>query len=257
MIQYTAIFDSGLGGLAVFHHLREAYPQQNFIFFADNAQLPLGDKSEEQICHIASQDTKFLTQQEGICQALVVACGTASSYAISTIMSATNVPVIDVVRPVVQGVFAQKSPKSVGILATQASIRAGAYEREIKKYDKNCRVFPMAAPALVPLIEAGDNEALKPVLKKYLEEFPQELDVLILGCTHYILINKITQELMPQTEVVSPVSAIIGAFSPLACVGSGAEKFFCSKKTPPWQSQSALVLGRDVVWEQINPNNIK
>ena len=257
MIQYASVFDSGLGGLAVLRCLREAYPKQNFIFFADNAEIPLGDKSQEQICHIAAQGTRFLTQQDGGCLAMVVACGTASSYALPAINNETNLPVIDVVRPVVQKIFAENSPKTIAILATQASISAGTYEKEIKKYDASCQVFPKAAPALVPLIEAGDYAGLKPELIRYLADFPKNLDILILGCTHYIIIEDLVKELLPQTKVISPSQAIVDMFSSLAYPSSGSEMFFCSKKTPLWEKQAAQVLGYNVSWVQIDPNDIK
>ncbi|MGL5722399.1 MAG: glutamate racemase [Brevinema sp.] len=257
VVHYSAVFDSGLGGLSVFQRLREAYPQQNFIFFADNAQLPLGDKTPQYICQVSVRATKFLTSQEGICDAMIIACGTACSYALSTVISKTSIPVLDVIHPVVQKVFAQANPKKIGVLATQASISAGMYEEEIKKHSPNCQIFAKAAPELVPLIESGNYEALKPVLTQYLTFFPQDLEVLILGCTHYTLIKELTQQYMPQTQVLALANPLVENFSPYAREGEGSEIFFCSSKTPTWEAQAARVLGRDVSWVQIDPDNIK
>ncbi|MGL5253857.1 MAG: glutamate racemase [Brevinema sp.] len=257
MVQYVAVFDSGLGGLAVFRSLRKAYPKQNFIFFADNVHIPLGDKSQQQICDILARAVRILTQQDGCCGAFIVACGTASSYALPAIYNETDIPVIDVIQPVIKTIFTQYSPKTIGILATQASISAGTYEKEIKKYSTSCKIFPKAAPKLVPLIESGDYESLKQELIQYFSDFPQKLDILLLGCTHYVIIQDIVRQLLPQTIVISPAESIVSNFASLYEEGQGLEKFFCSSKTPLWEQQSAQVLGYSVPWISINSNDVK
>lgn len=191
------IFDSGIGGLTVAHAIINELPNESIIYLGDTARVPYGTRDKEIICEFALELTANLLKQN--IKALVVACNTISATCLEEIRKASPVPVIDVIAPTVQEAVRLSQDKKVGIIGTQATIESHIYEEEIKKLSPQSSAYTKACPLFVPLAEEGflDHPATKLIAEEYLSELKkQDLDTLILGCTHYPLLKKVIQEVM-------------------------------------------------------------
>lgn len=187
------IFDSGVGGLTVAKEVKAVLPHESIIYYGDAKHLPYGNKSPETIQFYCRNITQFLVEQN--CKAIVVACNTASSNAIDQIMEVAeqnNIPVLDVITPVAQKVaygFHQK----MGVIATKATVESGIYKKRIRKFNKHIKVQELATPLFVPVIEEGltNTDISKAVIDNYMSNKKLvDIDSIILGCTHYPLIEK-------------------------------------------------------------------
>lgn len=199
------IFDSGLGGLTLVKAVARDMPNENIVFLGDSLNVPYGDKTPEQITSFACKNADFL-MSKGV-KAIAVACNTVDSVALEVLKERLSVPVIGVVIPASEKAVKLSVNKKIGILATCAVVKNGAYARSVKEADEKCEVFSVAAPSLVPLIEKGkihsDDADTVNALKEYLKPFLQNgTDTLILGCTHYPLIVDIVREIMPDVNIV-------------------------------------------------------
>ena len=187
------IFDSGIGGLTVANAIRKKLPNESLVYFGDTAHLPYGDKSPELIRHYAARIAHFLSDQG--CKMIVIACNTASSHAFQTVKDVVgpNVPVINVIDPVVNEVVDRYHGKKVGIIGTKGTVDSRIYPRRIKKADATVKVASLATPLLAPMIEEGffRNSISQSIIHNYLEKKSlSEIQALILGCTHYPLIKR-------------------------------------------------------------------
>ena len=185
------VFDSGVGGLTVAREIKRLLPHENIIYFGDTKHLPYGDKSKETITKFTKKITKFLVKQN--CKSIVVACNSATSNSIEAIREAAgDTLVIDVINPVAKKV-AYELHQKIGVIATKATVNSHAYQSYIKKYNRHLKVIELATPLLVPIIEEGFRNT--PVSKNALESYLsykkfEDIDTIILGCTHYPLIEK-------------------------------------------------------------------
>ncbi|MFN3412103.1 MAG: glutamate racemase [Exilispira sp.] len=201
------VFDSGVGGLTVLKSLIKALKDEDFIYFGDVARLPYGTKSEQTIKRYGYQDTRFLLDKK--VKLIVVACNTVSSVAIDYLKDNFNVPIIGVIHPAAE-IAVEKAKKSIGIIGTVATIKSGKYYEYIKKYskdkNKNIEVYQQATSLLVPLIEDGwkDSKILREVLYHYfkIDDFISKIDTLVLGCTHYPIIQDIIEEIVGENIFV-------------------------------------------------------
>ena len=187
------IFDSGIGGLTVANAVSGLLPNESIIYFGDTAHLPYGDKSAELIKSYALHISEFLLEQKN-CKALVIACNTASAVAYEYLRDKHkgNIPVVNVIDPIVEAIVADDHIKRVGIIATNATIQSGVYQEKLKRRKPGIELFPLATPLLVPMIEEGfaNDNISSSVIHNYLEKAELETpDALILGCTHYVLIR--------------------------------------------------------------------
>lgn len=186
------IFDSGIGGLTVAHAIHQSLPKEKIIYFGDTAHLPYGDKSKEAVLSYSIKISEFLIEMG--CKMIVIACNTASSIAYETLAAKfSNVPVIDVVNPIVAGVSRQKGLNKIAIIGTKGTIQSGIYNRMLHIQRPDLEVLSIATPLLVPVIEEGfaGTAISKAVVEKYLEarQF-EDIDGLVLACTHYPLIKE-------------------------------------------------------------------
>lgn len=185
------VFDSGVGGLTVAREIKRLLPNESIIYFGDTEHLPYGEKSKETITKYSVKITKFLIKNK--CKAIVVACNTATSNSIEEIRKAAGkIPVIDVISPVSQKVAFELHQK-VGVIATKATVNSGAYKKSIKKLNKHIKVVELATPLLVPIIEEGfrNTAVSKNAIDTYLSDKKfKDIETIILGCTHYPLIQK-------------------------------------------------------------------
>ena len=208
------IFDSGYGGLTVFKPLSEYFPEYDFIYFGDNARAPYGNKSQETIYQYTKEAVDWLFKNG--CELIILACNTASSSALRKIQQKflpkkwPDKKVLGVLIPVAEAVAASGA-NQVGILATEATVKSGAYEREIHKLVPEIKITQVHAPKLVPLIEAGkiQSREMKDVIAEYLETFKkQNIKNIVLGCTHYPLIKHLIQDEMPEAKIFDSPSII-------------------------------------------------
>jgi glutamate racemase len=184
------IFDSGLGGLTVVRQIRAALPHEDLIYLGDTARVPYGTKSPSTVVRFACEDTEFLLRQN--VKAVVVACNTASAWALAKLEKKYNVPIFGVILPGVRAALTKTRNHRIGIIGTNATIRSQAYNNGILARDDGAKVFARACPLLVPLVEEGwtRHPVTLRVLREYLRPLlKHRIDTLVLGCTHYPLLK--------------------------------------------------------------------
>ena len=201
------VFDSGLGGLTAVRSLRQILPEENLIYFGDTARVPYGGRSKETLLKYARQDVRFLRSFD--LKAILIACGTVSTTSLETLQQENDLPIVGVVEPTCRRALLVTKNKKVGIIATLASIRSGAYEAMLKRLDPEVEVIGKACPLFVPLVENGrfhrGDIVIETVAREYLEPLKETgIDTLILGCTHYPLLTEVIAEIMgPEVTLVS------------------------------------------------------
>lgn len=199
------IFDSGIGGLTVFKAVRARMPKQDIVYFGDTAHLPYGTKSKETITRFSIENIGFL-ENFGIKMA-IVACNTASSLSLAAIKARFDFPVIGVIEPGVVAALKKTKNGRIGVIGTKATIGSGAYETQLKKLDPAVKVFSSACPLFVPFVEEGwlEGEIVSKVAHTYLKVLKAfKIDTLILGCTHYPLIESVIQRTIgPKVKLVN------------------------------------------------------
>ena len=181
------VFDSGSGGLTAVREIRSILPFENIIYFGDTSRVPYGGRSAEILLRYARQDVHFLRSFD--VKALLVACGTVSTNALPVLAAENDIPVLGVVKPSCAAAAAATRNKRVGLIATAASVRSGAYERCLAALDGTIQVYVKACPLFVPLVENGRFRPGDPVIETVAREYLEPLratgiDTLILGCTH-------------------------------------------------------------------------
>ena len=206
------IFDSGVGGLTVYRALHERLPEEHFVYLGDTARVPYGTKSLSTVERYGIENAKFL-EAHGI-KLLVVACNTASALALPAIRDAVRVPVIGVIEPGARAAVALAAGKTVGIIATEATVKSGAYASAIARIEPSIKAIEQACPLFVPLAEEGwaETDVARAVAEQYLSDFrKQEIGALVLGCTHYPILRKLIGE-------------VVGANVPLIDSGEAAAR---------------------------------
>lgn len=191
------IFDSGVGGLTVLAKIVEHLPGEDTIYLGDTARVPYGTKSPETVVRYARCCADYLLER-GV-KALVVACNTASSYAVDVLMENLPVPVLGVIDPGARAAVRATHSRRIGVIGTPATVASGAYERAIWSLCPEAEIFLEPCPLFVPLAEEGWTEGEVPrlVANRYLHPLKAaEIDVLVLGCTHYPLLRRTIAEVM-------------------------------------------------------------
>lgn len=198
------IFDSGVGGLTVFTEIRNKFPNENIVYLGDTKNFPYGNKSAEDIIKFSIQNVKFLIKNGA--KIIVIACGTATSQAIETLKNKFEIPIIGIIEPTIEYVKEQKIEK-IGVIATQGTIRSGAWEKNLKQAIPNIEVINKACPMLAEIAEEGRAQSPegRKVIKEYMEPFKKnKINKIILGCTHYpIYENIIREELGYEVELIN------------------------------------------------------
>ena len=201
------LYDSGLGGLTVLAALRAAAVDQDVVYFADQAHLPYGDKSDAQLHGFLAENLALLGEL-GV-DAVVTACNTTCAVAERLGWPPTDVPVLDLIATAGAS-FAGTSYRRIGVVATVATIRSGAYERAIRASAPGADVFGLAAPALVPIVEAGgtDGAQARDAVAAVVAELPRDLDAIVYGCSHYPLLDRwFAAALPPGVARIDPAHA--------------------------------------------------
>lgn len=186
------VFDSGMGGLTCVAEIMKLMPNENIIYFGDTARVPYGNRSRETILEYARQDVNFVKKHD--VKMIIAACGTVSSAVGQAKDFGGGVPFTGVVIPAVQAACAATRSGRIGVIGTAATIRSGAYGKAIRTIRQDAVIIGNACPLFVPLVENGitdkDDIVVKTMVSRYLEPIKREnVDTLILGCTHYPLLR--------------------------------------------------------------------
>lgn len=202
----VGVFDSGIGGLTVAREIMRQLPNEKIIYFGDTARVPYGSKSKDTVTKYSRQIVRFLRTQQ--VKAIVVACNTASAYALDEIEKETDIPMVDVVKPGAKTAVETTRNGQIGVIGTEGTIGSGIYTRYIQDMNPDIRVRGKACPLFVPLVEEGlwQDPVTDEIARRYLGEMIDiGIDTLILGCTHYPLIRSTVGKIMgEQVTLVNP-----------------------------------------------------
>lgn len=200
------VFDSGVGGLTVAREIMRQLPQERIIYFGDTARVPYGSKSKETIIRYSRQIIHFL-ESKGV-KAIVVACNTASAFALETIRPEMKIPIIGVVKPGAKVAAETTVNGKIGVIGTEGTIGSQIYTETIQQHNPDAVVLGKACPLFVPLVEEGwlKDPVTIEVARRYLEFFQKsDIDTLILGCTHYPLLRSTIRNIMGEkVNLVNP-----------------------------------------------------
>jgi glutamate racemase len=256
------VFDSGIGGLTVAHAISRLLPHEQIIYFGDTAHLPYGDKSKDLIKAYSSEITGFLLHEKN-CKCIVIACNTASAAAYEALRDRHkgNVPIFNVIDPIIESVVADESIKHVGIIATKTTILSGVYQEKLSRRRPSLTYSALATPLLAPMIEEGfyNNNISHTVIHNYLEQPELKgIDALILGCTHYVMIKKEINEyyggkvkLFDSTDIVATkLKAILDKEHLLTDTPLGENLFYVSDYTEPFEQAAKAFYGKAIQLRQ-------
>lgn len=190
------IFDSGMGGLTVVRAIKDKMPNQSFVYFGDTARFPWGNKSKKLIQQYSSEICNFFISKK--IEKIIIACNTASSLADSFLRKKySKIKFYNVIDPVIDRVEKEihlKENLKIGIIGTSATIKSNEYEKRIKRNNPEALIYSKACPLFASLVEENwiNNKIVKKITKEYLKDFKKiNLDVLVLGCTHYPLLKNV------------------------------------------------------------------
>ena len=200
------VFDSGVGGLTVAREIMRQIPNERIVYFGDTARVPYGSKSQDTIIRYSRQIIRFL-KTKGV-KAIVVACNTASAYALETIRPEVDIPIIGVVKPGAKVAAQTTKNGKIGVIGTEGTVKSGIYTEMIHKENSRAEVMGKACPLFVPLVEEGwmKDPVTETVARRYLKPFQEsDIDTLILGCTHYPLLRSMVGQIMGEAvHLVNP-----------------------------------------------------
>ncbi len=203
----VGVFDSGLGGLTAVRELRRLLPSENIIYLGDTSRVPYGGKSEETLVRYSRQDLAFLRTKD--VKAALIACGTATTAALPALQQENEIPVLGVVDAACRRALEVTDNHRIGLIATAASVRSGVYERTMRTMDGAVRTVSCACPLFVALVENGRYRRGDPVVELVAREYLEPMkatgvDTLILGCTHFPLLQDVIAEIMgPEVTLVN------------------------------------------------------
>ena len=241
------VFDSGVGGLTVAREIMRQIPNEKIIYFGDTARVPYGSKSKETVTRFSKQIVRFLQSHQ--VKTIVVACNTASAYALDELEKEIEIPIIGVLKPGAKTAAEVTKNGRIGVIATEATIGSQMYTKYIRELNKQVTIYGKACPLFVPLVEEGlwQDPVTDEIAKRYLTELIDiDIDTLILGCTHYPLIRstlgrimgeKVTlvnpayetarelKELLIEKNILNDESPRLGENQYQFYVSDGAEKF--------------------------------
>jgi len=253
------IFDSGFGGLHVLRSIVRTLPRYEYVYLGDTARAPYGDRPQKTIYAYTKQAVDFLFRHE--CGIVIVACNTASSGALRKIQHryGSTKKVLGVLIPAAEEAVQRTKNKRVGVIATRSTVASHKFVRELTKLDPRVRVFQQACPLLVPLVEAGEHNARETevILKKYLAPLlRKKIDTLILGCTHYgILEKKIRKVIGPNISIVSEARVVPGKLKKYLMKHSDLEttlgtqssiRFYSTDRTNNFKLLGSKLFGRPI-----------
>lgn len=255
------IFDSGLGGLTLVAALRQLMPEENMIYLGDSARMPYGGRPRAELLTIARQDIDFMLRQGA--KMIIAACGTISSNA-PELLTGCSVPALGVLEPGAKALAAVKGSGPLGIAATPASIRSGAFRRELERLCPGREILDLPCPDFTPLIESGHVSAEDPLLRQAIEHSlaparAAGAAALLLGCTHYGMIDQAISAYMgPDVSLVSAsqesAKAACGLLRQLGMTGGeGNTLYYTSGSVESFERGAEALLGHSIEVRQAAP----
>ena len=252
------VFDSGLGGLTTVKELHRILPQEDIIYLGDTGRVPYGSRSRETIIKYARQDIAFLLQKD--IKMVVAACGTVSSTLPREISANLPVPYLDIVLPAAQQACAMTNRGRIGVVGTNATLRSNAFGKAIHNIRADVQVYGNPCPLLVHLVENGlvqqENPITRLTVQMYLEPLMKEqIDTLILGCTHYPLLYDIFNELLDyQVTLIDPGRCAAGSVRDLLMKNGqlaqrqrqGITEYNVTDETESFNRTASIFLGEQV-----------
>jgi glutamate racemase len=256
------VFDSGIGGLTVARALFERLPKESVIYFGDTARVPYGPKSPDTVRRYSAEILAYLLRR-GV-KAVVVACNTSTAHALGYLQEHSAVPVVGVIEPGARAAVAATRSGTIGVIGTAGTIASGAYERAIKALRPDARVHSQPCPLFVPLVEEGwfEHPAAELIAREYLEPLQRaNVDVLVLGCTHYPLLKPLLTRVMGSDvtlvdsaeETATAVSRELERLSLLANSGAHEHRFVVSDDESHFRKVGALFLGEKLKQVEVVP----
>nr|BAL54582.1 glutamate racemase [uncultured Aquificae bacterium]BAL56377.1 glutamate racemase [uncultured Aquificae bacterium] len=237
------VFDSGVGGLTVLKEIKKAFPSLDLIYLGDTARVPYGGKSKDTIIRYSLECAEFLIRFD--IDLLVVACNTASSYALDILKKELGIPVFGVIKPGVRKALEVSKNKVIGVIGTKSTIKSGVYQRSLM--EAGSVVYAKACPLFVPLVEEGltHGDIVNKVIDFYLRDLKNtQMDTLILGCTHYPLLAEAIKNYMGDVQIVDSASALVEDISGFVKnQGSSSLRLFFTDHSPSLESFVEYVLG--------------
>ena len=256
------IFDSGVGGLTVARAIMQQIPGYDIVYFGDTAHTPYGTKSPETVIGYTINNIELLLSRGA--ELIVIACNTASSVATAQALKQFSVPIFEVITPAVELAVRASKNLNIGIIGTRATITSGIYEAKIIENQPRARVYSVACPLLVPLVEEGWLEKAETamIVKKYLLPLKiRQIDTLILGCTHYPLLTKVIQRKIGKRvqlidsscSVASSVKAFLAANSEIdRRLGHHDRLTLCvSDVTAQFKKIAEMTLKTNIIFESV------
>lgn len=251
------VFDSGVGGLTVLRALRAALPHERFLYLGDTARLPYGTKSGETVVRYAEQAARVLVAR-GV-KLLVIACNTASAVALAHLTDVfAPLPVVGVIEPGARAAAASSVSGQIAVIATEGTVRGGAYERAIRALRPEATVVSVPCQLFVALAEEGwvRGPIAEAVARRYLEALVRErpdLDCLVLGCTHFpVLADAIAAAVGPRVALVDSAATTAEAVvdrlrrGGLGDAGPGGVQFLATDAPARFARVGAVFLGEAI-----------
>jgi len=235
------VFDSGVGGLTVVREIMRQIPNEKIVYFGDTARVPYGNKSRETVTRYSQQIVRFLQTKQ--VKAIVIACNTASAFALDELEKEIDIPIIGVVKPGAKVAAEATRNGRIGVIGTAGTVGSNIYSTYIKQIKPNAEVIGKACPLFVPLVEEGlwQDPVTDEIAMRYLSELIDiGIDTLILGCTHYPLIRSTVGRVMgehvtlvnPAYETARELKELLrekGLFNPIPPqLGTNKYQFFVS-----------------------------
>ncbi|OQY41694.1 MAG: glutamate racemase [Fusobacteriia bacterium 4572_74] len=240
------IFDSGVGGLTVLKEIKKATPTSSIIYYGDNGNAPYGDKQEEVIRTLCLKIGKFLYEKQ--VDVIVIACNTATAAALKTLRATFPIPIIGVIEPGVRAALEVSENKNIGVILTPASAKMNAYKKVFDKIaPEGYTIMERGCKLICPMVEGNweveyGTYMTDELIKLYLEGIPSNVDTLVLGCTHYPIMqdtiskyftknivnpaNETANELMKQLAQIKEKDLSTGEPTTEYIVSGNTEKFF-------------------------------
>ena len=251
------VFDSGIGGLTVVHDLLQRLPNEAITYFGDTARVPYGSKSPETVRRYADEAATFLMTRD--IKLLVIACNTATAHAADDLATRLPIPVVGVVQPGARAAVRASRTHRIGVIGTVGTIRSGAYDLAVRKMLPDARVYAQPCPLFVPLVEEGwrTHRAARLVAEEYLRPLKEmNVDVLVLGCTHYPLLRHLISDIMgpdvrlvdSATETAIDVAGILDRLELRRAAGEPPVHSFAASDAP----QRFRAVGRTFVGEVLH-----
>lgn len=260
MLDSTApigIFDSGIGGMTVARAVTRLLPNENTIYFGDTAHLPYGDKSTAAIQAYSIKICNVLLQQN--CKLILIACNSASAaaYELAREYVGSRARVINVIDPVVDYIKERYEGKTIGLIGTKQTVLSNVYKKKVDALNRTITLKSLATPLLAPMIEEGfvDNSISESIIARYLSDPAlDEIEALILGCTHYPLIKKQIRkhygdrvEILDTSEIVAhSLRAWLEQHYLVNEHGEGNRDFYVSDYTQSFEASTQLFFGKQI-----------